>query len=87
MGAEAIGKVINRPPLHKRRLASRFKVRNALSSSPSSGCVAIFPPLALRRCETVIDTINVGNTPIYPAILDIAPVPEITSEVLRRMAM
>ena len=62
--------------------ASRF--RNALSSSPSSGCVAVFPPLALRRCETVIDTINVGNTPIYPAILDIAPVPEITSEVLSK---
>jgi YVTN family beta-propeller protein len=34
--------------------------------------------------ETVVDTINVGTAPEYPAMLDIAPVPVITSEVLSK---
>src|SRR5262249_41089630 len=32
-------------------LASRFRARNALNSSPSSGCVLVDPPLARRRCK------------------------------------
>jgi YVTN family beta-propeller protein len=34
--------------------------------------------------DQVVDTINVGVTPVYPAVLDIAPVPVITSEVVSK---
>ena len=34
--------------------------------------------------DTIVDTIHVGYVPEYPAMLDIAPVPEITNEVLSK---
>jgi YVTN family beta-propeller protein len=37
--------------------------------------------------DTVVGTINVGAVPEYPAILDIAPVPVITSEVLSKSGL
>ena len=48
-------------------LASRFKARSARNSSPSNGCVAVSPPLALRRCRVPVS--NSTSRPLQPAHL------------------
>jgi hypothetical protein len=47
-------------------LASRFKARNALNSSPSSGCVLVCPFLAIRRLKFHIAPLQAAQLKAMP---------------------